>query len=59
MLTRNTDYKLKESRFKPDIRKTFSVKVRRIWNKLLSEALDAPSLDVFRVWLERDLSNLI
>ncbi|KFM04156.1 hypothetical protein AS27_10722, partial [Aptenodytes forsteri] len=52
--------KLKESRFRLDIRKKFfTLRVVKHWNRLPGEAVDAPSLGTFRVRLDRALSNLI
>ncbi|KFZ47208.1 hypothetical protein N321_13855, partial [Antrostomus carolinensis] len=52
--------KLKEGRFRLDIRKKFfTVKVVRHWNRLPREAVDAPSLEVFKARLDEALSNLI
>ena len=52
---RGYGFKLKEGRFKLDIRKKFfTVRVVRRWNRLLREAVDAPPLEVFRsgwMWL--------
>ncbi|KFV47690.1 hypothetical protein N341_06410, partial [Tyto alba] len=53
-------FKLKEGRFRLDIRKKFfTVRVVRHWNRLLREAVAAPSLEVFKTRLDRALSNLI
>ncbi|KFW65253.1 hypothetical protein AS28_05609, partial [Pygoscelis adeliae] len=53
-------FKLKEGRFRLDIRKTFfTLRVVRHWNRLPTEAVDAPSLEVFKIRLDRALSNLI
>ncbi|KAK4811195.1 hypothetical protein QYF61_019826 [Mycteria americana] len=52
--------KLKEGRFKLDIRKKFyTVRVVRHWNRLPREGVDAPSLEVFKARLDGALSNLI
>ena len=37
----------------------FTMRVLRHWNRLPREAVDAPSLEVFKVRLDRALSNLI
>ncbi|KGL99742.1 hypothetical protein N301_03684, partial [Charadrius vociferus] len=53
-------FKLKEGRFGLDIRKTFfTLKVVRHWNRLPREAVDAPSLEVFKARLDGALSNLV
>ena len=53
-------FKLKEGRFRLDIRwKFFTVRVVRHQNRLTREAVDAPSLAVFKARLDGALSNLI
>ncbi|KFQ91219.1 hypothetical protein Y956_01475, partial [Nipponia nippon] len=53
-------FKLKEGRFRSDIRKKFfTVRVVRHWNKLPREVVDAPSLEVFKAKLDEALSNLV
>ncbi|KFV44918.1 hypothetical protein N341_04637, partial [Tyto alba] len=53
-------FKLKEGRFRLDIKKKFfTVKVVRHWNRLPKEAVVAPSLEVFKARLDGALSNLI
>ncbi|KFR06346.1 hypothetical protein N306_04526, partial [Opisthocomus hoazin] len=52
--------KLKEGRFRLDImKKFFTMKVVKHWNRLPREAVDAPSLEVFKARLDRALSNLV
>lgn len=53
-------YKLKEGRFRLDIRKTFfTMKVVRHWNRLLRKAVDALTLGVLRDRLDKALSDLV
>ncbi|KFQ26581.1 hypothetical protein N332_05955, partial [Mesitornis unicolor] len=52
-------FKLEEGRFRLDIRKKFfTVRVVRHWHRLPREAVDAPSLAVFKARLDRALGNL-
>jgi len=58
--TRGNRFKLKEGRFRLDIRKKFFVmRVVKQWNRLPREAVDAPSLAVFKARLDGALSNLV
>ncbi|KFV99668.1 hypothetical protein N326_03860, partial [Eurypyga helias] len=52
--------KLEVGRFRLDIRKKFfPERVVRHWNRLPREAVDAPSLGVFKARLAEALSNLV
>jgi len=58
--TRGKSSKLKEGRFRLDIRKKFfTMRVVRHWNKLPREAVAAPSLEVFKARLDGALSSLV
>jgi len=55
--TRGNGFKLKEGRFRLDIRKKFfTMRVVRHWHRWPS---DAPSLEVLKARLDGDLSNLV
>jgi len=60
---RGNSFKLKESRFRLDIRKkSFTVRVVRHWNRFHREvgiSRDTPSLETFKVVLDGALSKLI
>uniref|UniRef100_A0A8B9MPB7 Neurotransmitter-gated ion-channel transmembrane domain-containing protein n=1 Tax=Accipiter nisus TaxID=211598 RepID=A0A8B9MPB7_9AVES len=47
---RRNGFKLKEGRFRLDIRKKFfTMRVVKYWNRLLREVVDAPSLETFKL----------
>ncbi|KFW63962.1 hypothetical protein AS28_13642, partial [Pygoscelis adeliae] len=53
-------FKLKEGRFRLDIRKKFfMMRVVKHWNRLPGEVVDARSLEAFKARLDGTLSNLI
>ncbi|KFR15597.1 hypothetical protein N306_03303, partial [Opisthocomus hoazin] len=53
-------FKLKEGRFRLDIRKKFfTVRVVKHWNRLTREVVAAPSLAVFKARLDGALSTLV
>jgi len=57
---RINSFKLKEAKFRLDIRKKFfTMRVVRHWNRLPREAVAAPSLKVFKARLDGALSNLV
>jgi len=58
--TRSNCFKLRECRFRLDIRKTFfTMRVMKDWNGLPREVMEAPSLETFKARLDGALSNLI
>jgi len=58
--TTGNSSKLKEDRFRLDIRKKFfTLRVVKHWNRLPREAVAAPSLAVFKARLDGALSNLV
>ncbi|KGL89008.1 hypothetical protein N301_08717, partial [Charadrius vociferus] len=53
-------FKLEKGRFRLDIRKRFfTLRVVRHWKRLPREAVDAPSLEVFKARLDGALNNLV
>ncbi|KFQ08824.1 hypothetical protein N330_01641, partial [Leptosomus discolor] len=53
-------FKLKEGRFRLDIKKKFfTMRVVKHWHRLPREAVEAPSLETFKARLDGALSTLI
>ncbi|KFR10348.1 hypothetical protein N306_14605, partial [Opisthocomus hoazin] len=53
-------FKLREGRFRLDIRKKFFImRVVKHWQRLPTEVVDAPSLETFKVRLDGALSSLV
>jgi len=58
--TRSNGFKLREGRFRLDVRKkVLTVRVVKHWSRLPREVADAPSLETFKVSLDGTLSNLV
>jgi len=58
--TRNNGFKLREGRFRLDIRKKFfTVTVVKHWSRLPREVVEAPSLETFKARLDSTLSNVV
>ncbi|GAB0188536.1 hypothetical protein GRJ2_001318900 [Grus japonensis] len=58
--TRGDGFKLKEGRFRLDIRKKIStMRVVGHWNRLPREAVDVQSLEMFKARLDGTLGNLV
>jgi len=58
--TKGNGFKLKQGRFRLDVRKRcFTVKVAMHWNRLPREPVGAPSMAVFKARLDGALSNLV
>ena len=53
-------FKIKEGRFRLDIRKMFfTIMVVKHWSRLLRKVVDAPSLEAFKVRLDVALGSLV
>ena len=57
--TRGNGFKLKEGRFRLDIKKFFTVRVVRYWHGLPRELVNAPFPETLKVRLDGALSHLM
>jgi len=57
--TRGNGYELRDGRFRLGRRKKSAVRVLRLWNRLLSVVVDAPSLEALKARLDKALGDLV
>ena len=58
--TRRNGFKLREGRFRLDIKMNFfTMRVVKHWKRLPREVVDVPSLETFKARLDGALSNLV
>jgi len=57
--TRGNRHKLKHRKFHRNTRKNFPLRVTEHWNRLPREAVDSPSLEMFKTHLDKVLCSLL